>query len=444
MSAIRGRAHRQQGVATLIVVMVLFFIVSLTAAYTNRNLIFEQRTSLNHYRSTQALEAAEAGLEWAVSMLNYGRITDSCLKSINSTDTSFRQRYLNINATTGKITPVTPSAGGALTPSCVRTPAGWSCSCPTDAVPTLSAPTSPGVYPAFRVRFRPVIGVSGSLTVPRQPLVVNVDVVACTQLDTGQCLSFSGQGVQNEGRAVVSSMVGLKGNVSGMPQAALTARGTVTTTGPWSIFNTQTDTSGITVHSGSTISPGLSLFTVPGSPSSLSVVESDPALNFSAAAAASITPYSGADRMFSAVFNLRPEAFQAQQAIVDLTCPMTGCTSAVVRAAISANPLRPLWLRGDLVINSGGDIGAAAEPVTVVVEGNIVATASGVNLHGLFYSRSATLNLSGSTRINGALVAEGDLSGAGASTFVYDAGLLRFLRFNNGSFVRAPASWRDY
>ena len=47
--------------------MVLFFIMSLVAAYASRNLIFEQRTSANNYRSTQAFEAAEAGLEWSGS-----------------------------------------------------------------------------------------------------------------------------------------------------------------------------------------------------------------------------------------------------------------------------------------------------------------------------------------------------------------------------------------
>jgi hypothetical protein len=34
--------------------MLLFFIISMVAAYTSRNLIFEQRTSANQYRSTQA------------------------------------------------------------------------------------------------------------------------------------------------------------------------------------------------------------------------------------------------------------------------------------------------------------------------------------------------------------------------------------------------------
>ena len=57
-----SRRNRERGAATLVVVMVLFFIISMVAAYTSRNLIFEQRTSANQYRSTQAQEAAEAGL----------------------------------------------------------------------------------------------------------------------------------------------------------------------------------------------------------------------------------------------------------------------------------------------------------------------------------------------------------------------------------------------
>ncbi|MCK7493803.1 MAG: PilX N-terminal domain-containing pilus assembly protein [Comamonadaceae bacterium] len=70
--------RRQRGAASLVVVLVLFLVVSLVAAYTSRNLIFEQRTGINQYRSTQALEAAEAGLEWTIQMLNAGLIDTAC------------------------------------------------------------------------------------------------------------------------------------------------------------------------------------------------------------------------------------------------------------------------------------------------------------------------------------------------------------------------------
>ena len=84
----------QRGAAALIVVLLLFFIISLVAAYAGRNLIFEQRTSTNQYRATQAFEAAEAGLEWAVAMLNGGRVTADCIPPVpvDVTQPSFRQR----------------------------------------------------------------------------------------------------------------------------------------------------------------------------------------------------------------------------------------------------------------------------------------------------------------------------------------------------------------
>ncbi len=70
-------------------VLLLFFIISLVAAYAGRSLIFEQRTSANQYRATQAFEAAEAGLEWALAMLNGGRISATCLPSANAGDKQF-------------------------------------------------------------------------------------------------------------------------------------------------------------------------------------------------------------------------------------------------------------------------------------------------------------------------------------------------------------------
>jgi Tfp pilus assembly protein PilX len=52
MSSPRSRpSHAQRGAATLLVVVVLFFILALVTAYASRNLIFEQRISANNQRS---------------------------------------------------------------------------------------------------------------------------------------------------------------------------------------------------------------------------------------------------------------------------------------------------------------------------------------------------------------------------------------------------------
>ena len=105
----------QRGAASLIVVMLLFFVLSLTAAYTSRNLIFEQKTSANQSRSTAAFEAAEAGIEWTLAMLNGGTVSDACANLVGGT--SFQQRYVAI-APYGAAPPTPPTMSARWSPIC--------------------------------------------------------------------------------------------------------------------------------------------------------------------------------------------------------------------------------------------------------------------------------------------------------------------------------------
>lgn len=430
--------RRQRGAATLVVVMLLFFIISLVAAYASRNLIFEQRTSANQYRSTQAIEAAEAGVEWALAMLNHQRITAGCQNGV-AADSSFRDRYLNINTSNGGLTPRAQSSGGALTPTCVYNGATWDCSCPADGAPVLTAPTAAGVFPAFRVRFEQIgpVPVAGP---PSQPGVIRLQSVGCTRLDD-TCLSFDSQGVTNEGRAVVTLLVALAGNVASPPLAAVTARQAVdfgSVASKASVFNTNTDGSGITVQSGATIGTAkLELRGIPGTPPAQTLVRNDPALNFNA-----LPPFSVEDRMFASVFNMGPTTFKEQPALVEVACAGTSCTADEVRAAIALNPWRPLWLPKPLAIATG-DIGAAGSPVLLVIQGGLSLSAS-TRLFGLAYLRSADWVTAGSGQVLGAVVAEGQISGTGTPTIVHDPDLLKRLRHTTGSFVRVPGSWKDF
>ena len=437
----------QSGAATLVVVMVLFFIISLVAAYTSRNLIFEQRTSANQYRSTQAMEAAEAGLEWAISMLNFGRITSSCLKSSSTADTSFRQRYLVVDANTNNITPVPVAAD--LLPSCVRTPSGWDCACLTTGTSTLTAPTASGVWPAFRVRFVAVESLPATPGIPRQAGVIRAEVIGCTRLDppgSEQCLSFDGRGALNEGRVFMSALLALTGNPVGLPSAALTSGGAVNAAGvtPFlAAHNTAPSGLGFTVHARGTINgAGMDLLTAPGSPASGSILPNDSALDLPA-----LSPFTASERIFATVFNMRPDTFRTQQAAVQVPCP-TGCTAADVRTAIQFNPSRPLWLTGSLNVDSAGDIGSATEPVVIVVNGDLTFPVGGVTIHGLVFNRlaGAATNwiTAGSGTVRGAVFAEGGVAGNGTTTISYDADILNRVRGNVGTFVRAPGSWRDF
>lgn len=460
MSTASNRNH-QKGAATLVVVMVLFFIISLVAAYTSRNMIFEQRTSANQYRSSQAFEAAEAGLEWALTQLNFGRITTTCTPSSNTADTTFRQRYLDIDASTGKIlarsitpAPAPPASPAPLTPQCVfdASTSDWNCSCPVNGAPVLNAPAGTAVAPAFRVRFVRINPLSA--LPPAQPNVIRAEVVGCTRLDNA-CLDFEGQGQTNEGRVVISSLIALTGNVASMPLAALTSRGAVALTpgGAMSVYNGASGSLGLTVQSGGIIDAGIVVQTTAGTPASTSLVPNDPALNLVAAA-----PYSASDRMFIAVFSMFRDSFRQQQGGVQKACAVGGCstgsatTAGDVRNLIALNPGRPIWLTDSLIVDTPGDIGSAAEPVLLVVNGDVVFNVGGVTIHGLVYTRplAPATNpdwvTSGSGQFSGAVVAEGGVSvGATSNLNInYNGDTLNILRGNTGTFARVPSSWADY
>lgn len=439
-----ARQRPQRGVASLIVVLVLFLVVSLVAAYTNRNLIFEQRTGANQYRSNQAMEAAQAGLEWAQAMLNHGRITASCNTSTVSTDTTFRERYLSI-ATDGLITPrsiASPLASLAdqLTPSCVYNGSGWDCDCPSNTAPTLT-PASSGSLPAFRVRFLPGGKQTGNSFPPAAQGLVRVEVVGCTRLDNA-CLSFAGQGAAIEGRAIATELLALTGGLPSPPAAPLTAGGAVALTGGAAtvLVNGDSVVGGATVQAvGAVSTTGLQLVSLPGTPGLASVLENDVALPTTA------------DRMFAGFFNMWPATYRRQPATVVLNattdpanCTASGCNAAAVRAALLFNPGRVVWIDGELVVDSTGNVGSAAAPAMIVATGNLRFT-SAATIYGLVYVRNADWASAGTGGVvQGGVIAEGSVHHGGSPSLVYDAAVLKQLRLATGSFVKVSGGWKDF
>ncbi len=448
----------QRGAASLVVVMVLFFLMALVAAYTSRNLIFEQRTSVNQYRATQAFEAAEAGLEWALAQLNGGRIDAQCLEAgAANTDTSFRQRYLNINTNpapdplSGMVT--VPLQGSAGTPprraGCVWNGSGWTCSCPIDSDPALTAPVGSGVYPAFWISF--------SSNLVTRPGVVQIVATGCTRLDA-TCLASTNATANVEGRALVTAVVALKSAIATPPAAALTVLRGVAGGGPGTLTaeNTNVGVGGVTIQAGGLV-PDISSFTlrsIPGTPGSASVIQGDNSLSDLLApfpADLAVAGHVPSDRVFASTFGAWPNVVKWQPAALRLNCPAGGCRQALTDA-VAKNPDRIIWIDGDLTLESGGDIGSppdpadptVAGPTTIIATGNLIVTAGGAGsrIFGLVYARGG--NWTGSGEIQGAAFTEGDLAATANQTVVYDGAVLDSLRLRAGSFVRIPGSWRDF
>lgn len=432
----------QRGAASLIVVMVLFFLMSLVAAYTSRNLIFEQRVSLNQYRSTQAFEAAEAGLEWALAMLNSGRINAACLElPATIADTSFRQRYLNINPVTGPASPNitakkwSPAAGVdiELTPSCVFDGTDWTCSCPSNGAPVLAAPGVAGVFPAFRIRFT-------SLDAAK-PGVIRIESNGCTRA-ASDCLDFPVKAVESEGRATVTALVALRNALSTPPSAAITVLGKLSTGSAVNVYNTEPDRGGIAVQAGGALElPNSNVFhTIPGTSAVNARVFNDTSLSSLSAAP---------DRVFASSFGVWPATYRLQPAAVQVACPVGDCRADLANA-VARNPDRVIWVVGDLTLGSAGDVGslpdpanpAVAGPAAIVVTGKVHFTAAGVRIFGFIYSRTG--DWLGPGEVQGAAFIEGDLAATAAATVVMNGTVLDALGQRHGSFVRIPGGWKDF
>jgi len=430
------RSPAQRGVASLVIVMLLLFVVGLAAAYSARSLMFDQRASANLYAAAQAHEAAQAGIEWAVAMLNGGRIDASCNATTAPNEPSFRQRYLDIAPTDGRVSARTGPNALALTPGCVLDDSGaapaWRCECPAAAAPALLAPAGIGIAPAFRVRFVPDL---------LHPTLVWVEVNGCTRLDEA-CLRFPAQPAPGAARASVQVLLALRSALSTPPAAALTAAGDVDLDGAAAtVVNRSTGAAPWTVNAGGQVATaGLQLLGPAGTPGGDTFAYDDPSLRLPALPPLLPTP---ADRLFASVFGLTPTQYAEQPALVRLGCRPVACTGTTLRDAVAAHPGRIVWADGDLVIDGSGDIGTPAAPLLLVVDGHF-GFASSVTLHGVVYLRQAVWSATAGGVVNGAVIAEGDVRGSGLPTIVRDDAVLTRLRVAHGSFVRVPGSWRDY
>lgn len=428
---------RQRGAAALIVVMVLFFVMSLVAAYASRNIIFEQRTASNQYGSMVSLEAANAGLDWALGLLNGSRIDPNCTPTSSPAHDSFRQRYLQVDPDSGEVTVPADVSAGPRWPSCWynRATHDWVCSCPTSGAATPASVPSDPFTPAFRVRFvRLLDAITVSSPSEPRPSVVYVEVNGCTSWNDSACMDFAPK-VKDRCQGSVCAQLALSSGLKSPPVAAITARAAMNFGGAAvTAANTAPGSSGQTVIAGQAINQtGMTLLGPPGMPAARTVVASDAGL---------ADPLFTPERMFASIFGVWPATYVEQPGAVKVSCA-GGCDSAMVRNAIEANPGRVLILQGNVALNGGASIGTATDPAVLVATGNF-GFSTPTDVYGLVYSRSTTWTTSGTGNITGAMVAEGDIAGNGAFTVNYARDVLNRLRVASGSFVMVPGSWRDY
>ena len=424
MTTRSSMSRRQHGAAALIVVMLLLFAMVLVAVFANRSLVFEQRTSANQYRSTQAFEAAEAGIEWALAQLNANqRIGADCEPSTDPVANSFRSRYLSVAPKTRLLTPTTWNNAGtptALQASCVSAGNGWACACPADGLPTLPGPLGSTPAAAFTVQFAPA----------GKPGVVRVVANGCTSL-AGSCLAGS------TGRADASARIEVAfGVVNGLrtpPVASVTTRGRFDAGSATIGLHNPDPATGIAVNAGGAIDAPLARLTPPAGASKTGVLIG----NDTALAALSEA------RFFAAHFGLDKAAWQAQPVVTRIRCTLD-CANVLAAALAATADAALIQVDGDLVLTGPITLGSTQRPVAIVVTGTAQFDGA-VGLNGLLYAASVRWNsTSGGAFVRGAVLSEGGYQGNGAPELFYDPLVLDALKHTTGSIARVNGSWRDF
>lgn len=421
--------RRMRGAGTLAIVGMLLLATLVALMYLNRGIVFEQRSSSNQWRSTQALETAEAGVEWATGMLNTPYDLGADCQFLGSANVSFRKKYVMTrwNDVAAPSSDIVPSA--AL-PSCRITAAGRTCSCPANNI--TAAPTIAGAGTSFSVRFEAVAS---------DPEAVRVTSWGCAPTDGGQ-VCHAGNATGTDAHAKIEVVLKLKPVLRAAPASPLTCGGSCTLSGSFNVNNLDVATNGILINAGTSISagPGVSLGTLPGQPSNNALIGSDASL----ANISSVDPTCSSSGMFNAYFGSTIEQYQRASSTKTLSCSSASDCSTQVRDAYD-DGWRSFYFASDLQLSGDQTLGSAADPVTLVTPGAVRINGNWT-IYGLLFSNSADVNNlgTGSSVIEGAQISCANYSNNGNGSLNYNPDALKNARRFSALLVRVPGSWKDF
>lgn len=427
----RRRRHLQRGAATLVTVMMLFFLMLLVAAYASRSLIFEQRTAANQYRATQAYEAADAGVQWTLAMLNTGKsINERCGTDAPVSDT-FQQRYLRAFAFSDKVTPLAavPAVGAVATlAACMHSSGDWTCQCPADGNPLLARNANAPL--GFAIEMPPINAAD-----PPAPITVRIH--GCAGVQQG-CLPNN---IGNADAYVAQeAKFALLHALLAPPAAALTARGLIDFPSAVRVVNGDARSAGLTLHAGGSInSANAELVTPPGMPAFNSLAGDDSGL-----AALAATPRS---EFFTRFSGITKEVYKTLPGLGkgDCVASPSACATLLRDAATAGHSI--LYASGNLLLDNAV-LGSIMRPVMLVVDGNLTLQGQ-TQITGLVYATTLTLGAGASpttTFVRGATVVEGDCCGTApgsVASLIFDPDVLQVLKLSAGAYAMVAGSRID-
>lgn len=408
----RSPRFRQAGAVTLLTAVIILMLATILVIAVSRTTIMEQRISGNEIRSRQALEAAEAGLNFGLAYVT--QTTQGGLTVPSGAD-----KDKNSVADTIALTTITTGTSNQYSVKFCD---------PTVSLATISCPDAPGA----------VTCTAAPATYLRTPRIV-----ACGWSDDGL------------GRSMVSQGVGTVGALAKSPTNPLTAKGAVNVSGSATVTNYYNN---LTVWSGGslsdignagktfvrnpTISPPAASTAPPAPPSSCSssadyvcatdknttgpdVIDADPTLS-------NLT----VDQLFYNYFGVADvDAYQDSIASMAEVAPADVSTLDGVKQ-------EAFVVSGDITSTMNVTIGSREQPVVMIIDGDWTGGGN-TTIYGVVYVRG-NIDLTGNKTIYGGMVVEGTVSGTGSLDVIYDPLVTGNAEDYVGKAGLIPGSWRDW
>lgn len=421
----RHLCAKEQGAATLVVVMMLFLVMALLAAYANRSLLFEQRVSNGYYRASMSQDMAEAAIEWTVAMLNSTATDDQC-RPVVTQGIRFADRYLRVAPEDRSIQQNASKENqqAGIVADCTRTAEGWTCRCPT--LGRRVAPVEIGssdLVPSFGIAIEPI---------PDRAGTVQINAYGCTNSVVDTCMGAAENSRNYQGLSRQYALLALVSAVRSPPAAPLVVKGDVISTGVGlGLHNTDPRSAGLLVTAGGKLN-GLvesRLESVPGTLPSLAQIAEDRTLS---------DPNADIFRMF---LGAAEERYKQHPSLRKVTC-RADCGPALDQAYKAGK--RILWIDGPLEVSSNVSMGTATDPVVIIATGDVMLTGP-LQLTGLLATQRDLIwgPTGGPSLITGAVLVQGDVQTDGAVDIFYQPSVIDQLRNRLGSYVRVPGSWTD-
>jgi len=383
-----GTLTNQSGAATLFVTLMMLFSLTMIAVFTARTNVTEIQVTANEYRTKQALEAAQAGLEQGqVEIMELQTTNVNGLLQLHQLDGNNNAAlgFMDLNASANFF-----RVNG--TPSALNNNA------------------------SYTLTYENVDRDGGLFDPARDNYLIRVTAV----------------GVSDDGsaRRQIQQLMLLVPWLANAPDAALTAKELVDIGGNVAVTNMITN---LAVRAGGTYSSSgsASTETSNGSNQAGDVIQNDAAL-------AGMTP----DEFFFSFFGQTKSDIKSQATQVacdNCNSDLDGLTGQM----IWVNPATP---GSTPQVNSNTVIGSATQPVVLIIEGgtNGFKLNGTADIYGIVYVIGDWDNSGGgNANITGAAVSEGEFHSTGTPNPTYDETVLSRLNAL-GTFARIPGSWKDF